>query len=209
MTDAKRRWMAVSLVLGLACGDSGGDDEVAEGAPTCEPGAVIDCACPDGSVATQTCKADGSGYEACGCEGGEGQDTQSSESSTDTGESSTTGETSTSESTDTTSESGTTTDTTSEGPIGAPPVPEIFHPGDGEVRQVDTPIPWIGVANDPEDGALMGPALVWSSDLDGEFGVGTMFDAPLSSVGVHVITLTATDSDGQQGSTSIMLTLEP
>ena len=28
----------------------------------------------------------------------------------------------------------------------------------GEVRQIDTPIPWIGAANDPEDGALMGLA---------------------------------------------------
>lgn len=87
---------------------------------------------------------------------------------------------------------------------GASPMADIFHPGDMETRDADKPIPFIGEAMDAEDGALTGAALVWTSDLSGQIGTGTMFDAPLS-VGTHVITLTATDSDGNTGTDQITL----
>jgi hypothetical protein len=90
------------------------------------------------------------------------------------------------------------------GNTGAPPMASIFHPGDMETRDAGMLIPFIGEAMDPEDGALTGAALVWSSDLTGQIGTGTMFDAPLS-VGTHVITLTATDSDGNTGTDAITL----
>jgi chitinase len=182
-TERLRLWSSawfLALGITLACGDSGGDDEAAEGS-TCEPGSMIDCACTDGSMATQTCNAEGSGYDACACEDAETGDDQNS---------------------------GSETAETTEGPMGEAPVPEIFHPGDGETRAVDVPIPWIGVATDAEDGDLTGMSMVWSSDLDGQFGTGEMFDAPLTTVGMHVISLTATDSDGQQGVATIQLMIE-
>jgi hypothetical protein len=184
-TERLRTWVASLLCLlgiGIGCGDSGGGEDEAADGQVCEPGSTIDCACTDGSTATQTCNAEGSAYDACACETAE------------TGDDQNTGETDTTDATD--------------GPTSEDPVPEIFHPGDGETRQVNVPIPWIGVATDTEDGDLTGMSLVWSSDLDGEFGTGEMFDAPLSTVGAHTITLTATDSDGQQGIATIQLMLE-
>ena len=93
------------------------------------------------------------------------------------------------------------------GPGPQDPIPVIDHPGDMETRPADVPVPFIGSANDPQDGALPGSALVWTSDLDGEIGTGSMFNAPLS-VGTHVVTLTATDSDGNEGTASVTLFME-
>ena len=95
-----------------------------------------------------------------------------------------------------------------DGDPGADPVASIFHPGNDEVRQVNVPIPFIGEATDAEDGVLMGMSIVWTSDLEGQIGTGTMFDAPLTMVGMHTITMTATDSDNQQGSDAIQLQIQ-
>jgi hypothetical protein len=85
------------------------------------------------------------------------------------------------------------------------PAASINHPGDGETRQATESIPFIGVANDPQDGALTGAALVWTRNQAAQpFGTGEQFSAMLP-VGDHVITLTATDSDGNKGTASITL----
>ena len=47
----------------------------------------------------------------------------------------------------------------------------------------------------------------WSSSLDGDFGMGAEFEAPLTTVGQHEIIAELTDSDGNVGSFSIMLTI--
>ncbi|MGB1016568.1 MAG: hypothetical protein ACPG4T_20695 [Nannocystaceae bacterium] len=100
-------------------------------------------------------------------------------------------------------------DSDSETGTGDAPVAEIWHPGDGEMRKVDVPIPFIGVANDTEDGELTGAALVWESSLEGVIGMGKEFNAPLTQLGVHTITLTATDSDENEGMASIMIEVIP
>jgi len=88
------------------------------------------------------------------------------------------------------------------------PIATINHPGDGETRNPIDPIPFIGVASDPQDGALTGASLVWtSSELSSPIGTGTSFNATLP-VGTHVITLTATDSDSNTGTDTITLTIE-
>jgi hypothetical protein len=90
---------------------------------------------------------------------------------------------------------------------GSPPTAQINHPGDGEMRPAAMDIPFIGVAGDPEDGPLSGASMVWTSDLAGEIGTGESFNAPLSA-GMHVITLTATDSDGNTGTDQITLDIQ-
>jgi hypothetical protein len=87
------------------------------------------------------------------------------------------------------------------------PVAAIWHPGDGEVRDVASDVPFTGEGADYEDGGLWGQSLQWTSDIDGWFGEGGDFFAPLSA-GTHILTLTATDQDGNTGTDSITLTLE-
>ena len=60
-----------------------------------------------------------------------------------------------------------------------------------------------GEGNDAEDGPLSGGSLVWSSDIDGVFGTGTVVDTSALSPGSHTISLTVTDSDGASTTTSI------
>jgi hypothetical protein len=87
------------------------------------------------------------------------------------------------------------------------PQVQINHPGDMEQRPVNVAIPFIGVANDPQDGMLGGASMVWTSSLSGQIGTGTNFNAPLSA-GTHTITLKATDSDGNSASASLVLYIQ-
>jgi hypothetical protein len=87
------------------------------------------------------------------------------------------------------------------------PVATIFHPSNGETRTAGVDIPFSGRANDPQDGALTGSSLVWTSDLTGALGTGETFNAPLTA-GTHRITLTATDSDANTGTDSIELIVQ-
>jgi hypothetical protein len=60
-----------------------------------------------------------------------------------------------------------------------------------------------GLATDPEDGPLSGEALSWSSNVDGPLGTGAAIVVDHLSLGPHQITLSATDSDGMIGNSSI------
>jgi hypothetical protein len=53
------------------------------------------------------------------------------------------------------------------------------------------------LADDQEDGALADDALVWKSDRDGVLGKGRLVQARSLSKGDHIITVTATDSEGK------------
>ena len=89
------------------------------------------------------------------------------------------------------------------------PLATISHPG-GEDRSASEPmgIPFTGSAMDLEDGALTGASLVWTSNLEGEFGQGADFRAMLS-VGQHTVTLTATDSEGNVGVDTLTFNVVP
>jgi chitinase len=69
------------------------------------------------------------------------------------------------------------------------------------------PIPFLGEATDPEDGALSGASMVWTDSIEGEIGQGEQFDAALLTLGDHVITLTATDADGNVGEATVSLVI--
>lgn len=91
--------------------------------------------------------------------------------------------------------------------VATDPTVTIVSPEDGEMRPSDIPIPFVGSASDPQDGELTGSSIVWTSDLDGEIGTGESFSQSLS-VGDHVITATATDSDANTGTDTIGLSIE-
>jgi hypothetical protein len=96
-----------------------------------------------------------------------------------------------------------------EGAANQPPTASIAAPADGTVFVVGTAISFQGSADDPEEGALTGAALVWTSSLDGEIGTGESFNRSDLSLGEHTITLTATDAEGLTGNHSIGITVEP
>jgi hypothetical protein len=83
------------------------------------------------------------------------------------------------------------------------PLALITHPRMAAVYAPDEPVPLQGFASDAEDGMLPDQALAWDSSLDGHLGVGASLFVDTLSPGHHVITLTATDSDGQVGTASV------
>ena len=68
-------------------------------------------------------------------------------------------------------------------------------------------VSFAGMGSDPEDGALSGASLVWTSSRDGQIGTGTAFTRSTLTVGTHVITLTARDSKGATGTAARTITV--
>ncbi len=91
----------------------------------------------------------------------------------------------------------------------APPVPAITSPADGSIFTVGELIDFQGTATDTEDGDLTGASLAWTSSLDGPIGTSRAFLRSDLSEGDHRITLSATDSRGSVGSTSVDITVRP
>ena len=83
----------------------------------------------------------------------------------------------------------------------------ITAPADGATFTHGDDIAFEGTANDPEDGALSGEALVWTVG-DDEIGTGTSFSTNALDVGVHTVRLTATDTHGATGTAAIDVTIE-
>jgi len=71
------------------------------------------------------------------------------------------------------------------------------------------PVSFAGTGQDPEDGALTGGSLVWTSSINGQFGTGTSFSTSSLSVGTHTITLTAKDAQGATGTDTRTITITP
>ncbi|MFN8483481.1 MAG: hypothetical protein U0768_10600 [Anaerolineae bacterium] len=81
----------------------------------------------------------------------------------------------------------------------------ILAPADGDHVRQEQPVSLTGAGDDPQDGALAGDRLTWSSDRDGVLGTGEALDVRSLSPGDHTITLTARDSDGVQSTASLRL----
>lgn len=83
----------------------------------------------------------------------------------------------------------------------------ITSPTDGAAYEPGDAVAFAGSASDPQDGPLSGGSLVWTSSRDGPIGTGTSFNRSDLSLGQHVITLTATDSDGRTGTAAVTVTV--
>ena len=102
----------------------------------------------------------------------------------------------------------TVTITVNEAPTNEAPTASINIPDDVFVYLTTDTISFAGTGSDTEDGSLSGSFLVWTSDLDGTIGDGESINISLSA-GIHLITLTATDSQGATGNESISITVGP
>ncbi|MCU0500464.1 MAG: hypothetical protein MUC51_01645 [Anaerolineae bacterium] len=93
-----------------------------------------------------------------------------------------------------------------DGPITVPnktPFAIISNPANGQNFAPGELIVMQGIATDMEDGTLPENALEWSSDKQGALGSGPSLPVNTLQPGPHLITLTATDSQGQKASTSV------
>ena len=86
-------------------------------------------------------------------------------------------------------------------PFNQSPDANITGPANNSSFAQGASVGFTGTGTDPEDGNLTGASLVWTSSLNGQIGTGTSFSTTTLSVGTHVITLTATDSQGAHGTT--------
>jgi hypothetical protein len=92
-------------------------------------------------------------------------------------------------------------------PIDSLPTATITAPASGSSFASGTSVTFTGTGTDPEDGALSGASLVWTSDLDGQFGTSGSVTTSGLSIGVHTITLTVTDSNGGTDTDQITVTI--
>ncbi len=82
--------------------------------------------------------------------------------------------------------------------ITLPAENQVFYPTQQVVLQ--------GSAYDLEDGSLGDSAFHWSSSINGDLGSGATLSTAVLSTGVHILTLTVTDSDAM--STQVQRTIE-
>lgn len=78
----------------------------------------------------------------------------------------------------------------------------ILNPAESTQLEPGTSVVLRGTAADAEDGSLPDESLIWTSNRDGPLGSGSEIVADLSS-GIHTVTLTAHDADGNFSSDTI------
>lgn len=87
-----------------------------------------------------------------------------------------------------------------------PPLPSITSPQSGATFLEGQAIDFTGSALDNQDGVITDTHLIWSSNLDGALGSGSELSKILS-VGVHTITLQATNNANLSAATTITVSV--
>ena len=93
-------------------------------------------------------------------------------------------------------------------PLHAPSV-QILSPDPNQVFYPTQQVVLQGSAYDLEDGVLGDAAFEWSSSIDGVLGTGATLSTSELSTGTHVITLTATDSNGMTSQVTRTIVVTP
>ncbi|HSM07855.1 MAG TPA: hypothetical protein VLA33_02425 [Gemmatimonadota bacterium] len=98
--------------------------------------------------------------------------------------------------------------------VGGAPRAEILAPenqagGAPHTVTLGSNVTFSGSALDVEDGPLGNAALSWSSNVDGVLGTGASLPVNDLTAGMHTVTLTATDSDGFEGKTTVLVIVKP
>ncbi|MGD2121139.1 MAG: hypothetical protein PVJ76_05315 [Gemmatimonadota bacterium] len=98
---------------------------------------------------------------------------------------------------------------TDDDPLGPKsPSVSIFDPAPGSVFLEGASLHVAGAASDPQDGVLPDESMVWTSSIDGAICTGSSCDVSSPSVGVHTISLVATDSDGNRGTAAVSVVVQ-
>lgn len=96
----------------------------------------------------------------------------------------------------------TVNDTTS---LSTPPSVKIISPLNNNVFASTASITFRGEVSDLEDGTLPTSSIQWTSSRNGPLGVGSVISVSNLEIGLHTITLKATDSSGASSEISIQL----
>ena len=88
-----------------------------------------------------------------------------------------------------------------------PPWTNVLTPDDGMTFRKGATVVLHASGWDLEDRALEGASLVWASDLDGIVATGRLTTVASLSVGTHVLSVTATDADGNMTSDTTTITV--
>ncbi len=94
-------------------------------------------------------------------------------------------------------------------PNNVAPTVSISAPANNATVFQGTSLTFTGTGTDPEDGALTGTALEWSSSRDGALGTGASVSSTTLTAGTHVITLVGRDSGGNTGTATISVQVLP
>lgn len=84
------------------------------------------------------------------------------------------------------------------------PIAEITAPSTNDSYAVGATIIFKCTASDPEDGEITKENIIWNSSIDGSLGNGAELSTTLTE-GIHKITLTAIDNNGNEVSDEITL----
>jgi hypothetical protein len=84
-----------------------------------------------------------------------------------------------------------------------------LDPIDGASYVISQTISFAAETYDPEDGVLPDGSLQWSSSIDGVLGTGALLQLDTLSIGLHTVTLTATDSDNLQTTQTFTVIVGP
>jgi hypothetical protein len=84
-----------------------------------------------------------------------------------------------------------------------PPKTRIISPDNNAIFEAGSRVVVLGTSFDMEDGSLSSEDLTWHSSIDGLIGPGHEVDLAVLSPGVHEVTLTGMDINGQTGSAVI------
>ncbi|MGD8492668.1 MAG: hypothetical protein PVH44_03640, partial [Desulfobacterales bacterium] len=94
--------------------------------------------------------------------------------------------------------------------LNEPPIVIITQPTINAEYFQGEPVPFGGMCTDNEDGLIVdADAYAWTSDIDGELGVGDSFTLNDLSLGEHRITLTAKDHKGLSATSSVIIDIKP
>lgn len=89
--------------------------------------------------------------------------------------------------------------------VNTPPQSIISSPQDASIGYLCDPIVLVGSATDNQDGEISGNGLKWTSNRDGDLGIGLELRLDNLSLGAHTISLTGTDAHGAKDQVSIEL----
>jgi hypothetical protein len=94
---------------------------------------------------------------------------------------------------------------------GKPPYAYLLAPEDGAklLSFEGDMLSLEGRGMDQEDGDLSGASLVWTSDLQGKLGTGVRLDTTTLEPGLHHITFTVRDSDGETDTDALTVRVLP